>query len=197
MATCPGGGCGLGWGWCGLLALCVLMLRVGSLLIWRSRVRASVRRSLLGSRRRVWSNSPGLSSLGSRWCGRSCILVVGSVRRIGCSLFPLGCDRDRPNLTLTGSVGPSVVVGFGYYSPTWWGCWSGRGRCCFLRHSGQTTAPRILRRSGHTSAPVVYGGVFLSWQARQVRSCGCILKPQSAQLLAMIICLSPRCTAHW
>ena len=100
IVTCPGGGCGLGWGWSGPLALCVLMLRAGSLLIWRSRVRASVRRSLLGSRRMVLWSSPGRASLGSRLCGRSCILVGGSVRRIGWSLFPLGCDRDRPNLTL-------------------------------------------------------------------------------------------------
>ena len=62
----------------------------------RSRGRATVHRCVLGSSGRAWLSGLGRAILDSRRCGRSCIRVVCSVRRICCpSVSPCGCRAVR------------------------------------------------------------------------------------------------------
>ena len=183
------------------LRVCAGRPRVGSPCPWPVGPGVGVHLVKLGSMGRVvlWCLLCCLSSLYSSSRACMCRAVLRNVCRI-CFALSLPWFGSAVSVSGWGPIPPRWWSVFGITHPTHGGDVSPCptcGRCYFLRHSGQTTAPRILRRSGHTSAPIVYGGVFRSWQARQVRSCGCILKPQSAQLLAMIICLSPRCTAHW
>jgi hypothetical protein len=94
-----------------------------------------------------------LATLCSRSRDRTCTLRVRSGFRISwsCALFPLSVWVGRLGLGRC-PIRPPVVVGSTDSLPYLAGCWAGRGRCYFLRHSGQSTAQHLPRRSGHPSA---------------------------------------------
>ena len=180
------------WG-CGLLALCGLVIRLGSPWIWRSRGRASVRMWCACSRRMVWWSSRRLAILDNRLCVRSCIRVVCSVHRIG-SLFPLVVGGSGRALPLRAPPSPLLWSVLGI-TPLPVG---GVG----LVAAGAISSVIPVKRRPRTNLAgrgiprhlQNHGGVFRSWHARHVRSCGCILKPHSAHSVGVIISPLPQCS---
>jgi hypothetical protein len=177
---------------CGLLALCGLVIRLGSPCFGRFRGRATARMWWADSRRTVSCCSRRPSILGNRWCARNCTRVVCNGRRIG-SWFPLvvgGSGRASP---LRAPPSPLLWSVLGI-TPLPSG---GVG----LVAAGAISSVIPVKRRPRTNIagrgiprhPQNHGGVFRSWQAKHVRSCGCILKPQSAQLIGVIISPLPQC----